>query len=82
MIRHFFAKDMRAVVQAYNVWQPSSKPLRELQWRMSPMAQVQVSASEVDAEEDESSTLNFDDGEATDTLHPSVVTTPARAAKL
>lgn len=83
VIRHFYAKDIRAVIRAFAAWQPMTKPLKELQWRMSPMGRVQVPTSEPDQQDQETNTaLDYDDGEAVDTLHPSVVPAVSRTAKL
>lgn len=82
VIRHFFAKDIGAVIRAYAAWQPTSRPLKELQWRLSPMGRVQVPA-DADTQEDNNATSFVDeDGETTDTLHPSVVLVATRTAKL
>ncbi|KAI3629127.1 hypothetical protein CBS9595_000199 [Malassezia furfur] len=36
-IRYFFREDMAEVVRDYNAWHPTTKPLRDLQWRLSPV---------------------------------------------
>ncbi|WFD03498.1 hypothetical protein MOBT1_002189 [Malassezia obtusa] len=41
-IHYFFRDDITEVVQDYRLWQPTSKPLKDLQWRLSPMRTVPI----------------------------------------
>lgn len=39
-IQHFFGDDIVEVIQDYHDWHPASKPLRDLQWRLSPIRSI------------------------------------------
>lgn len=41
-IRRFFADRITAVLADFGMWSPTSKPLKELQWRLSPIRTVQI----------------------------------------
>lgn len=45
-IQHFFDQDMITVVKDFAVWRPTSKPLKDLQWRLSSIRTIPLPLSE------------------------------------